>query len=91
MLSNPTKGIELLNEGPGRMRVVTFSEELQYFAKTSQPLKNIAQIILDTGLRPDEVFRIRVENIDFVDRTIFNPFGKTKAARRKVTIDRRRS
>jgi integrase len=54
--------------------------------KTSQPLKDIAQVILDTGLRPEEVFRLRIENIDFVARTIFNPFGKTKAARRKVTM-----
>ena len=29
---------------------------------------------------------IRTEDMDFVDRTIFNPFGKTKAARRKVTM-----
>jgi integrase len=85
-LSNPTRGVEFLNEGPGRMRVVSFPEELAYFSKTSQPLRDIAQIILDTGLRPEEVFRIRSENIDFVDRTIFNPFGKTKAARRKVTM-----
>jgi Phage integrase family len=53
----------------------------------SQPLKDIAQIILDTGLRPEEVFRIRIENIDFGERAIFNPFGKTKAARRKVTAN----
>ena len=38
-----------------------------------------------TGLRPEEVFRIS-ENVDFGERTIFNPFGKTKAARRKVTM-----
>jgi hypothetical protein len=55
---NPTRGIEFLNEGPGRMRVVSFAEEIAYFAKTSQPLRDIAQIIWDTGLRPDEVFRI---------------------------------
>lgn len=85
-LSNPTRGVEFLNEGPGRMRVVSFEEELAYLAKASQPLKDIAQIILDTGLRPEEAFRIRVENLDFTARTIFNPFGKTKAARRKVTM-----
>jgi integrase len=85
-LSNPTRGVEFLNEGPGRMRVVSFEEELSYFAKASQPLKDIAQVILDTGLRPEEVFRIRIENLDFAERTIFNPFGKTKAARRKVTM-----
>jgi integrase len=85
-VSNPTRGVEFLNEGEGRMRVVSFEEELAYFAKASQPLKDIAQIILDTGLRPEEVFRIEVDNLDFAARTILNPFGKTKAARRKVTM-----
>jgi hypothetical protein len=42
-VSNPTRGVEFLNEGPGRMRVVSFEEELAYFAKTSQPLKVIAR------------------------------------------------
>jgi integrase len=83
---NPTRGVEFLSEGPGRMRVVSFAEEIGYLAAASQPLKDTAQIILDTGLRSDEVFRIRVENLDFSAHTIFNPFGKTKAARRKVTM-----
>ena len=47
---------------------------------------DVAQIILDTGLRPEEVFRIRIENLDFGEKKIFNPFGKTKTARRKVTM-----
>jgi integrase len=85
-VSNPTKGVEYLSEGSGRTRVVSFEEELLYLAKASQPLKDIAQIILDTGLRPAEAFRIRVEHVNFAERTIFNPFGKTKAARRKVTM-----
>jgi integrase len=85
-VSNPTKGVAFLKEGGGRTRVVSFEEEVAYMAEASQPLKDIAQIILDTGLRPEEVFRITVENLDFTARTIFNPFGKTKAARRKVTM-----
>jgi integrase len=84
-VSNPTKGVTFLKEGSGRTRVVSFDEEVAYMAHASQPLKDIAQIILDTGLRPEEVFRIRVENLDFTRGTIFNPIGKTKAARRKVT------
>ena len=85
-VSNPTKGVAYLAEGNGRTRVVSFEEEIKYLLKAKQPLKDIAQIILDTGLRPEEAFRIRVENLDFTARTIFNPFGKTKAARRKVTM-----
>src|SRR5271156_2779508 len=85
-VADPTRGVAFLPEGSGSMRVVSFQEEILYLAEASQPLKDIAQIILDTGLRPEEVFRIRVENLDFTARTIFNPFGKTKVARRTVTM-----
>jgi integrase len=85
-ITNPASGVAYLSEGSGRMRVVSFDEELLYLAKAGQPLRDIAQIILDTGLRPEEAFRIRIENINFAARTIFNPFGKTKAARRRVTM-----
>lgn len=37
-------------------------------------------------MRPEEVFRIETANVDFVQRTILNPFGKTAAARRKLTM-----
>jgi integrase len=37
-------------------------------------------------MRPEEVFRMRVENVDFKLKTIFNPFGKTKAARRTIPM-----
>lgn len=85
-ITNPVRNVEFLDEGPGRMRVVSFEEEIKYLANASTTLRDIAQIILDTGLRPEEVFRIRVEHIDFAAQTIFNPFGKTKAARRTVTM-----
>ena len=84
--SNPTKGVAYYAEGSGRTRVVNFDEEIKYLENATQPLKDIAQIILDTGLRPEEAFRIRIENLDFTARTIFNPFGKTKAARRRVMM-----
>jgi integrase len=42
--------------------------------------------MLDTGMRPEQVFRMRTENIDFKQKTIFNPFGKTKAARRTIPM-----
>jgi hypothetical protein len=35
-------------------------EEQAYLANTSQPLKDIARVMLDTGMRPEEEFRIEV-------------------------------
>jgi integrase len=74
-----------LNE-TGRERIISLGEERDYMAAASQPLKDIARVMLDTGMRPEEVFRLEQANVDLVQRTIVNPFGKTKAARRKLTM-----
>lgn len=72
---------------PEQMRVVTPEEELKYFRKASQPLHDIATVILHTGMRPEEVFRMEFRNVDLQRRTIFNPWGKTKAAKRLIPVD----
>ena len=82
---NPVRHVMFFQE-VGRTRIISPEEELAYLAAASQPLRDIARIMLDTGMRPEEVFRIEKTNLDFVQRTIFNPFGKTRAARRKLTM-----
>ncbi|MGH9344510.1 MAG: tyrosine-type recombinase/integrase [Terriglobia bacterium] len=86
LISNPTLGVRFLQEGGGRMRVITWEEERAYLSQASQPLRDIAQIILETGMRPEEVFRLEAANLTFERRTIFNPFGKTKAAKRTIPM-----
>jgi len=76
----------MFHESLDSMRVITFEEQAIYLSHASQPLYDIAKLMLDTGMRPEEAFRIRVENIDFKQKTIFNPFGKTKAARRIIPM-----
>ncbi len=85
-VKNPVVGVAMFREPLDSMRVITFEEQAAYLSKASQPLRDIARVMLDTGMRPEEVFRIRGENIDFKQRTIFNPFGKTKAARRTIPM-----
>lgn len=83
---DPFDGFKFLRESPGKMRVVSFEEEVAYLAAASQPLHDVARVILDTGMRPEEAFRIEVANVDLERKTIFNPFGKTRAARRTLTM-----
>jgi integrase len=85
-VKNPVVGVSMFREPVDSMRVITFEEQAAYLPKTSQPLSDIAKLMLDTGMRPEEVFRIRAENVDFKQKTIFNPFGKTKAARRIIPM-----
>ena len=84
-VSNPVRHVEFFRE-QGRERIISLEEEHGYMAAASQPLSDIARIILDTGMRPEEVFRIEGANVDLAQRTIVNPFGKTRAARRKLTM-----
>jgi integrase len=84
-LSNPVRKVEFFDEA-GRMRIISLAEEIAYMTKASQPLKDIARVMLDTGMRPEEVFRVECENVNLFQRTIFNPFGKTEAAQRKLTM-----
>src|SRR2546428_3289327 len=51
----------------------------------SQPLRD-ATMMLEAGMRPDEVCRIRRENVHLNQGYLFNAFGKTKAARRRVPL-----
>jgi integrase len=52
-------------------------------------MKGAVILIQDAGMRPEAVFRIRIKNVDWNQRWIFNPNGKTKAARRYVAISER--
>ncbi|MGA7919929.1 MAG: site-specific integrase, partial [Candidatus Acidiferrales bacterium] len=86
LVKNPVVGVQMFRQPLDAMRVITFDEQQNYLAEASQPLRDIAAIMLDTGMRPEEVFRITVENIDFKQKAIFNPFGKTEAARRTIPM-----
>jgi integrase len=83
---NPVVGVSMFREPLDSMRVISFEEQATYLTETSQPLHDIAKIILDTGMRPEEVFRMRAANLDFKQKTIFNPHGQTKAARRTIPM-----
>lgn len=78
-----------LMEEVGRELTIDPETEAKLLAVARQPMKDVLIMIQDTGMRPEEVFRIRIENIDWTRRLIFNPSGKTKAARRHVPISER--
>jgi len=78
-----------LMEEVGREMTIDPETEAKLLAVAKQPMRDVLIMIQDTGMRPEEVFRIRIENINWSQRLIFNPNGKTKAARRNVPISER--
>ncbi len=80
---------ELLKEETGRERVITHEEEQQYLQAAEQPLRDIATLIVDCGLRPGECFGLRVEDVRFATGTVHIQKGKTKYARRALPMTAR--
>jgi len=81
--------VKLLAANNEKMRVVSIEEEKLYLAACSQPLHDIAVLMIETGMRPEELYRMRVENVNLEASYVFNPHGKTKAARRKLPLTKR--
>jgi integrase len=75
----------------GRERVLTFTEELSYLAKATQPLRDVATLIVETGLRPGEACAVRREDVHLFAATPFLhvPEGKTENAIRDVPLTAR--
>jgi integrase len=46
----------------------------------------LSTLMLETGMRPEEVYRIQAINVHLIERYLFNPFGKTKAAKRRIKL-----
>lgn len=84
--SNPFSGVKLLQEGPGQMRIVFPEEESQYLAHATPLLRDVAVLLLQTGMRPQEVYSIRGENVNLQDSFIFVPEGKSRFARRTIPL-----
>jgi integrase len=72
-----------------RERVVTREEEAKYLAAAPEPVGSIAAILVDTGLRPEECFRLCWDAITWVNGrhgTLLVTHGKTAAARRVLPM-----
>lgn len=81
--------VKLLSGETRRERVITSDEERRYLAVAPEPLSSIATVLVDSGLRPEECFRMRWENINFSTGkygSLFVTHGKTAAARRLVPL-----
>lgn len=80
--------VKLLKE-EGRSALIDNDMQARLLAVAPQPLRDVATIVLDTGMRPSEVFRMRWEDFTWDPGTIFVPRGKTKRSRRYLPMSER--
>ena len=83
---NPVSEVKFFAEDNIQTRVVSFEEEEAYLLEASQPLMDVASLIVDTGMRPGEVALIRRTDVFLDQGYISIPRGKTKAAKRRIPL-----
>jgi len=83
------QGVQMVGEEPRRERIVGDDEFTQYLRCSPPLLADVAQVLNETGLRPDECHRLDWDDIVFANRgqgKLSVRFGKTKAARRTLPM-----
>jgi integrase len=87
-LRNPISktAAKTLREDNEQTRVLTYDEQAKYLAKATPMLRDVATLMLETGMRPEEVYRIQPGNVHLAESYLVNPFGKTKAAKRRIKL-----
>src|SRR5215472_1922833 len=81
--------IKILPGERRRERVIASDEEARYLAAVPEPLTSIATVLADTGTRPEESFRLRWENVTWLNGrngALLVTHGKTAAARRVIPM-----
>jgi len=81
--------VKMLAGEAKRERVITPVEQAKYLAAASEPLASIASVLVESGMRPEECFRLCWENIAWVNGrhgTMHVTHGKTAAARRVIPM-----
>lgn len=84
---NPLKEVGRPSDvGAVRQRILTDKEEKLYFAHVKGNLAKVARLILLQGMRPEEVMRIRKQDVDIEKGTLRIEHGKTRSARRVLKL-----
>lgn len=83
---NPVAQVKLFREKNTHMRVVSAEEESHYLSAASPFLHDVAVLMLDTGMRPGEIYRLRREDVDLQLRSVHVRSGKTTNATRHIPL-----
>ncbi len=89
--SNPAQTVKLLKENDAEFYVLSDDEEKRYLLAAPQPLQDVAILMLQSGMRCGEIYRIKRSEV-FLDKGFLKVTkGKTKASVRQVHLSAKAS
>lgn len=84
VVERPLDRVRMLKGENQRDRVLTSQEEKRYLGQTAPLLRDVATVLVDCSLRPEECFRLKPVHIQHGNLEI--PWGKTANAVRKIPM-----
>ncbi len=87
--SNPVEEVDIPSDADAeRIHVLTVVEEEDYFRRAARlpDLHDVGRLMINQGMRPEEVTTLAKDNINFESGTIYVARGKTKAAKRHLNM-----
>ena len=86
---NPARSVKQLPENDLSFHVIGEREEKLYFFASPQPLQDIAAVMLETGMRCGEVYRVRRGEVHLDQNYLQVTKGKTKSSVRRIHLSDR--
>lgn len=83
---NPASNISKLKEDNESGRVINREEEELFLNECDDHFKDYVILLLETGMRPNELVSTALRNINLETRSIFVENGKTQSARRFIPL-----
>lgn len=83
---NPAKDVKRLAENEKSFHVLTPEEEKIYLLACPQPLQDVASIMLETGMRPNEINSLMRQHVSIDKGFLKVENGKTRSSNRKVWL-----
>lgn len=81
---SPARFIKRLPENERNFHVITPMEEKEYLLACPPPLQDVATIMIETGMRPKEVFTLKAEKVFFDKSYMQITDSKTPSSNRKI-------
>ncbi|CAN5411170.1 site-specific integrase [soil metagenome] len=86
LLKSPAQDIKQLAENDREFYVLSRDEERLYLIACPQPLQDVAGLMIETGMRPSEIYQLKRENVSIENNYLQIEKSKTKSSNRKVWL-----
>ncbi len=87
--TSPARAVKQLKANDRNFHVISSDEEKLYLLAAPQPLQDVAIIMLETGMRCGEVYRLRRSDVSFEKGFLQVVKGKTASSIRQVHLSER--